>query len=147
MFNLLIGSVITGSCDGCLDALNLLANPTSLLLVGATCVCPPDRNGMVIAFDDPTILALRLRDLHPQEAAATSGIFAVDSGGLAALRPAADAAASDASVLCCSSPRSEFLGEVWVNERGQRLRRPLTPRRQWLRGPAITEIDSPHFRG
>jgi hypothetical protein len=36
MFNLLIGSVITGSCDGCLDALNLLANPTSLLLVGAT---------------------------------------------------------------------------------------------------------------
>jgi len=29
MFNLLIGSVITGSCDGCLDALNLLANPTS----------------------------------------------------------------------------------------------------------------------
>ncbi len=35
MFNLLIGSVITGSCNGCLDALNLLANPTSLL-VGAT---------------------------------------------------------------------------------------------------------------
>src|SRR6267143_4969763 len=29
---------------------------------------------------------------------------------------------------------NQFLGEVWVNERGQRISRPLTPRRQWLRG-------------
>ncbi len=40
-----------------------------------------------------------------------------------------------------------FLGELWVNERGQRRLRPLTPRRSWLQGPAITEIDSPRFRG
>src|SRR5438034_9284699 len=32
------------------------------------------------------------------------------------------------------SASEQFLGEVWVNERGQRLLRPLTPRRQWLRG-------------
>src|SRR5439155_7353798 len=30
--------------------------------------------------------------------------------------------------------RTRLLGEVWVNERGQRPSRPLTPRRQWLRG-------------
>src|SRR6267378_128279 len=29
---------------------------------------------------------------------------------------------------------NQFLGEVWVNERGQRPSRPLTPRRSWLRG-------------
>jgi len=29
---------------------------------------------------------------------------------------------------------NQFLGEVWVNERGQRISRPLTPRRSWLRG-------------
>src|SRR6267378_1599112 len=28
----------------------------------------------------------------------------------------------------------QFLGEVWVNERGQRISRPLTPRSSWLRG-------------
>src|SRR6266850_3196081 len=27
----------------------------------------------------------------------------------------------------------QFLGDVWVNERGSRLLRPLTPRRAWLR--------------
>ena len=31
-------------------------------------------------------------------------------------------------------PSHQFLGEGWVNERGERLRRPLTPRRQWLQG-------------
>jgi len=30
-----------------------------------------------------------------------------------------------------------FLGEGWVNERGWRLQRPLTPRRSWLRGRAM----------
>src|SRR6266567_4688231 len=28
----------------------------------------------------------------------------------------------------------QLLGEVWVKRRGLRLLRPLTPRRQWLRG-------------
>src|SRR5262249_45342016 len=29
---------------------------------------------------------------------------------------------------------NQFLGEVWVNERSERLLRPLTPRCRWLRG-------------
>src|SRR6266511_3193134 len=29
-------------------------------------------------------------------------------------------------------PSKQFLGEVWVNERGERLLRPLTPSRSWL---------------
>src|SRR5262249_20799102 len=29
---------------------------------------------------------------------------------------------------------NQFLGEVWVNERGSRLPHPLTPRCPWLRG-------------
>src|SRR6266699_3336609 len=37
-----------------------------------------------------------------------------------------------------SSP--PFLGEVSIDERGQRLLRPPTPRRSWLRGPAISDI-------
>src|SRR5437016_5989385 len=43
--------------------------------------------------------------------------------------------------------RNRFLGEVWVNERGYRLLRPLTPRRLWLRGPALTDIESSDVRG
>src|SRR2546425_11002393 len=38
---------------------------------------------------------------------------------------------------CCGfgvTQTNQFLGEVCVNERGQRLSRPLTPRRSWLRG-------------
>jgi hypothetical protein len=40
--------------------------------------------------------------------------------------------------LLARSKRNDFLGEVWVNERGQRRQRPLTPRRSWLRGPALS---------
>ena len=43
-------------------------------------------------------------------------------------------------------PANQFLGKVWANERGERLLRPLAPRRSSLQGPATTEIDSPHLR-